>query len=78
MTYEKIGEVTGRLRAEFIESFLEAEGIDVELFDESVTHSSYASSLGVVQIYVPKTKIVKARKLLKSFEEFQPEEDDEE
>jgi len=76
MIYEKLGEVTGHLKAEFIECFLEAEGIDVELFQESITRSSYTSSLGLVQIYVPKTKVVTARELLASFEEFQLEEDE--
>ena len=42
MKYEKLTEINGRPDAEILESYLEAEGIDVELFQESIGHSSYA------------------------------------
>ena len=57
LTYEILAEVFGRLEAELIESLLEAEGIDVELVQESVGHTIYPVSvdgLGRVQIFVPK------------------------
>ncbi len=41
MKWEKLTEVQGRLEAELIESFLEANGVDVELVQESVGHSAF-------------------------------------
>ena len=78
MKYEKIGEVNGRWKAEIIESFLEAEGIEVELVQDSVTHYLYKGPFDLVQLYVPNLKAVKARELLKSFDEIQPDEDENE
>jgi hypothetical protein len=76
--YEKVGELNGRWKDEIIESFLEAEGIEVELFQESITHYLYKGPFDPVQIYVPNRKAIKARELLKSFDEFEPEEDENE
>jgi hypothetical protein len=70
LTYEKLVEVNGRLEAELIESYLEAEGIDVELVQESIGHTIYpvaVDGLGRVQIFVPKSKILDARELLKTY-----------
>jgi hypothetical protein len=70
MKYEKIVEVVGRLEADVIESFLEAQGIDVELIQESIGHSSYAvavDGLGRVQVFVPKDKADEAREWLKVY-----------
>jgi hypothetical protein len=79
MRYEKIGEVNSRAEADIIESFLEAEGIDVELVEESVSHSSYAISSARVQIFVPKEMFEQTRELLKPFDNIlQVEDDDEE
>ncbi len=72
MKYEKLTEVQGRLEANMIESYLEAEGIDVELIQESVGQSIYAvtvDGLGRVQIFVPKDQITEARELLKTYRE---------
>jgi hypothetical protein len=72
LTYEKLVEVNGRLEAEMIESLLEAEGIDVELVQESVGHLIYPVSvdgLGRVQIFVPKIKVAEAREWLKFLQE---------
>jgi hypothetical protein len=78
MKWEKLTEIQGRLEAELIESFLEANGVDVELIQESVGHSAFpvmVDGLGRVQIFVSKDKIQEARELLKDFkEESQPEE----
>ena len=78
MKYEKVGEANSRAEADVIESFLEAEGIDVELVEESISHSSYAIPSVRVQIFVPKENIEQARKLLESFDDILPKEDDEE
>jgi hypothetical protein len=75
MRYEKIGEANSRAEGDVIESFLEAEGIDVELVEESISHSSYAFSSARVQIFVPKEKIEQARKLLKPYDDILQEED---
>jgi hypothetical protein len=72
MKWEKLTEIQGRLEAELIESFLEANGIDVELIQESVGHSAFpvmVDGLGRVQIFVSKDKIRDARELLKEFNE---------
>ena len=76
LKYEKIGEANSRAEAEIIESFLEAEGIDVELVEESISHSAYAVATVRVDIFVPKEKAKKALKLLKPFDDIQPEEDE--
>jgi len=72
MKYEKLTEVSGRLEADMIESYLEAQGIDVELIQESVGRSSYVvtiDGLGRVQVFVPKAKIREAREWLKAYRE---------
>jgi len=72
LTYEKLAEVNGRLEAEMIESLLEAEGIDVELIQESIGHTSFpvaVDGLGRVQLFVPKEKIHEAREWLKTYRE---------
>ena len=70
LKYENLVEVQGRLEAELIESFLEANGVDVELIQESIGHTIYPvtiDGLGRVQIFVPKDKLQEARELLKDF-----------
>jgi hypothetical protein len=72
LTWEKIAEVQGRLDADLIESFLEANEIDVELVQESIGHSAFPvtiDGLGRVQVFVPKDKVQEARELLKNFTE---------
>jgi hypothetical protein len=72
MKWEKLTEVQGRLEAELIESFLEANDVDVELIQESVGHSAFpvmVDGLGRVQLYVAKKKLREARELLKEFTE---------
>ena len=76
LKYEKIGEANSRAEAEVIESFLEAEGIDVELIEESVSHTAYAIANARVEIFVPTEKAKKALKLLKPFDDIQPGEND--
>ena len=71
LKYEILVEVFGRLEAELIESYLEAQGIDVELVQESVGHSVYpvtVDGLGRVQLFVPKDKIVEARRWLSTYQ----------
>ena len=76
MKYEKIAEANSRAEAEVIESFLEAEGIDVELIEESISRSAYTVATVRVEIFVPNEKAKQALKLLKPFDDIQPDEDE--
>ncbi|MCL4274230.1 MAG: DUF2007 domain-containing protein [Anaerolineales bacterium] len=70
MKYELLTELTSRLEADLLESYLEANDIDVELFQESVGQNAYPVTidmLGRVQVFVPKEKIEQARELLEIF-----------
>jgi hypothetical protein len=70
LTWEKVAEVQGRLDADLIESFLEANGIDVELVQEAIGHSVIQvtiDGLGRVQIFVQKAQASEARDLLSVF-----------
>jgi hypothetical protein len=75
LKYEKVGEANSRGEAEVIESFLKAEGIDVELIEESISRTAYAFPLVRVEILVPNTQAKQALKLLTPFDDIQPEED---
>ena len=70
MKYELLTELYSRLEADLLESYLEANGIDVELFQESVGQNAFPVTtdlLGRVQVFVPKEKIKQAKKLLSTF-----------
>jgi hypothetical protein len=71
LKYELLAEVYGRMEAELIKSYLEAHGIDVELFQESVGQNIYPTTidtLGNVQIFVKKDKMEEALILLKEIQ----------
>lgn len=79
LKYKVLAEVFGRLEAELIESLLEAQGIDVELVQESVGHTIYpvtVDGLGRVQIFVPKKKFSEAQEWLKTYREGIPNNSD--
>ncbi len=70
LKWELLTEVQGRLQADLIKSYLEAEGIEVELFQEAVGHHVYpvmVDGLGRVQVFVAKTNTIRARELLQAF-----------
>ena len=70
LKWELLTQVQGRLEAEFIKSYLEAQDIEVELFQESVGHHIYpvmVDGLGRVQIFVPKEQAAAARQLLDDY-----------
>jgi len=70
MTYELLTELSNMFEADLLESYLEAHGIDVEMFQESVGRNAYpvtVDMLGHVQIFVPKKKFKQAKKLLETF-----------
>lgn len=67
LTWELLVEVNGRLQADLLQSHLEAQGIDVELFQEAVGRHIYpvtVDGLGLVQIFVPNNQLHAARKIL--------------
>jgi hypothetical protein len=71
LKYSLLTEIQGRMQADLIESYLEAHGIDVELFQESIGHHAYpvtVDGLGRVQIFVPDHMLQTAKELLKRFE----------
>ncbi len=70
LKWELLTEVQGRLEAEFLKSYLEAQGIDVELFQEAIGHHIYAvtvDGLGRVQLFVAKEQVQEARRLLDEY-----------
>lgn len=70
LTWAKLTEVIGRMDADLIESYLEANGIDVELFQEAVGHLIYPTTidgLARVQIFVKKENLAEARELIERF-----------
>lgn len=70
MKYELLTELHSRLEADLLESYLEANGIDVELVQESIGHNIYpvtVDGLGHVQVFIPKEKVKAAKKLLEKF-----------
>jgi hypothetical protein len=70
LKWELLTETNGRMQADLIRSYLEAEGIDVEVFQEAVGHLIYPvtiDGLGRVQLFVPRTQISKARSFLADF-----------
>lgn len=78
MKYARLTEVLGRWKAEIVESLLEAEGIDAELVQDSLSHTFYIHAFAPVQIFVPKEKIVRARELVKDLEDVLQKEDEDE
>jgi len=78
MKYLKITEVFGRMEADLVESYLEANGVDVELVQDSIERTSYVTMMGRVQVFVPIDKAEEARELLKAYREELIEEPDEE
>ncbi len=72
LKYELLTEVNGRMEADLLKSYLEAEGFTVELFQEAVGHHIYPvmiDGLARVQIFVPKEQAAEARKLVDAFYE---------
>jgi hypothetical protein len=78
MKYAKLTEVLGRWKAEILESLLVVEGIDVELIQDSLSHTLYTHAFAPVQIFVPTEKLEQARELLKDFDESFEKDDEEE
>jgi hypothetical protein len=70
LKWELLVEVQGRLEADLLQSYLEAYGIQTEIFQESVGHNAFpvmVDGLGRVQIFVSKEQLNEARKLLANY-----------
>ena len=81
LKYQLLTEVNGRMQADLLKSYLEAEGIAVELFQEAVGHHIYpvlVDGLARVQIFVPKEQAKEARKLLNAYHQIKSKPEDEE
>jgi len=76
MKWEKLTDVYGRIEADVLKSYLEAEGVSVELFQESVGFSSFPTtidSLGRVQVFVPKEQFEEAKNLFEAYQNASPD-----
>jgi hypothetical protein len=69
MKYALLTEVIGNYKAEIIQNFLQTEGIDVVLIQDSLSQSTYFNPFATVQIFVPKEEVQQASGLLKEFED---------
>jgi hypothetical protein len=79
MKWEKLVEIYGRLEAEGVKSFLEAEGIKVELIQEAIGQlipTNY-DIFGRVQVFVPKEQFAEAKTLFEAYQNVTPTNDEE-
>ena len=67
MLYTKLTDVIGRWQADVLESYLKSEGIEVVLFQDTMSYVTLTPVFAEVQVYVPKASIKRARDLLKQF-----------
>ena len=68
LKWSLLTEIYGRMNAELFQSLLNANGIDVELFQESAGGNfAYPTNFGEfarVQIFVPANKLIEAKQIL--------------
>jgi hypothetical protein len=76
MKWEKLADVYGRLEAEIVKSYLEAAGIPVELFQETIGQliPTNLDEFGRVQLFVPNDKLEEARTLFHEYQNSTPTE----
>jgi len=78
LTWELLTEVYGSLEAELIKSMLNANDIEVELFQETVgSNYGYPTNIGMVarvQVFVPKKNFNIARELLETMDQYSQDE----
>jgi hypothetical protein len=70
LKWELLTEISGRFEAEMLKSYLEAEKIEVQLFQEGAGQDIYPVTFGplaMVQVFVPNDKINDARSILESY-----------
>ena len=71
MKWEKLTNIYGRIEADVLKSYLEAKGVSVELFQESVGYSAFPTTidgLGRVQVFVPKEQFEEAKNLFEIYQ----------
>lgn len=69
--WELVGVFNGRLEAELLQSYLEARGIEVAIFQEAVGHHIYPvtiDGLGRVQLFVSRENSAEARELIGQYQ----------
>lgn len=70
LKWELLTEIQGRMEADVIKSYLEAEGVGVEIFQEAIGHHIYPvtiDGLGRVQLFVSKEQVGIAREILAEY-----------
>jgi hypothetical protein len=70
LKWELLTESSKRFEADLLKSYLEAEGIEVQLFQEGAGQDIYPVTFGplaMVQVFVPNDKINDARSILENF-----------
>jgi len=70
LKWDLLTELSGRFEADLLKSYLEAEGIGVQLFQEGAGQDIYPVTFGPlakVQVFVPNDKINDARSILENF-----------
>jgi hypothetical protein len=70
LKWDLLTEVQGRWQADLLKSYLEACGVESELFQESLGQHIYPTTLdilGNVQVFVPKEQIEFAQKCLEEY-----------
>jgi hypothetical protein len=74
MKWEKLADVYGRLEADVVKSYLEAAGVPVELFQETIGQliPTNLDEFGRVQLFVPGEKLEEARKLYEDYQNSTP------
>jgi hypothetical protein len=68
LKYEFLTEVLGQVEGELLKLYLEANEIEVELFQEATTLNVTTVTFGRVQVFVKKEDIERARQLLDEYE----------
>jgi hypothetical protein len=70
LKWEHLTDVQGRYEADILKAYFEANGIEIETFQESLGQHIYPTTLdilGNVQLFVSKEQVVEARKLLEEY-----------
>jgi hypothetical protein len=69
LKWKLLTEIPGRMEADVLKSYLEAEGIGVELFQGAVGHYIYPTALDRVQLFVSNDQFSEANELLVDYNE---------
>jgi hypothetical protein len=67
LKWELLTEVQGRFNADILKSYFEVSGIEVEIFQEAISHLTHPTTFAPVEIFVLKEQADTARKLLEEY-----------